>query len=170
MLFANLSFAAQLTFSEGVMIKDDKLLVLPKSNAGVLGVVKKGSVVAVIEKSGGWYKINSSGRQGWIKLLSLSPKRDSSFSFSSQDSVLNKKYDASKVVSVAGLRGMSEENLKEAAFNEREVSLMESHGARVTSDGARRFAQAGGLFSKAVVVEKKVLEQNALPSNNAWGE
>jgi hypothetical protein len=47
------------------------------------------------------------------------------------------------VVSATGVRGLGEEELKEAKYSEEEVRKAESY--RVSAEGAQKFAQAGQL-------------------------
>jgi hypothetical protein len=69
--------------------------------------------------------------------------------------------DPSRVVAVAGLRGLNDEDLKQAKFNAEELARMEALG--VTATQARRFAGQSGLA--AVNVPDLPKPQAAQPSS-----
>lgn len=129
----------------GVMIKDDDLRASASTSAAAVGRVAKGANVDILARQGGWTQVSAQGRTGWVRILSVK----STASGASSADVLGlveagtTRRDPGKVVAVAGVRGLDEEELKLARFNAEELLRME----RFASDraDAQEFARRAGL-------------------------
>lgn len=131
----------------GVALKDDSLRKEPYSDAATTGGVKRNDKIEILEKKGAWLRIKASGGSGWVRMLSV--KRGTSSQGNTGQGVLNLASGRSgtgQVVATTGVRGLNEEELKAAKFNEAEIKQMESHAA--SAETARQFAQAGGLQAR----------------------
>ena len=73
------------------------------------------------------------------------------------------KSNPSRVVAVAGLRGLNDEDLKQAKFNGDELARMEGHN--VTAAQARSFAGKAGL---AAVNVPELPKPKAAQSSSTW--
>lgn len=133
---------------KGVALKADKLLAEPFADAKQLGKVAKGDGVTIQKKSGGWYHVKASGAQGWIRMLSVRRGEAARTSGAKDLAVLSTgRAGTGQIVSTTGVRGLGEEELKSARFDENELKKAESFG--VSKNDAREFAQTGGLLARA---------------------
>jgi len=165
LFFSTLIVAAE----TGTAIKDDALRVQPFTDAKTTGTIKRGESLTIIKKQGAWLQVNTSKSTGWLKLLAI--KRTNS-SNTSTASVLNQnsgRAGTGQIVSTTGIRGLSEEELKAASFNETEVNLLESY--TTTSTEAEKFAKAGPLktipFPELMEVKTSAKNNNAQPFGGA---
>jgi uncharacterized protein YgiM (DUF1202 family) len=145
LLLANLSFASEL----GNALKNDSLRAEPYSDAKVTGTLSRGDNVEILSKKGAWLQVKSKSKNGWVRLLSI--KRGGSSSANNQVgsvlSVASGRAGTGKIVSTTGIRGLSEEELKAAKFNEAEVKTLESYAQ--SAEQGRKFANAGKLKTVA---------------------
>lgn len=112
-------------------IKTDTLRSAPFSDAKSIATLNSGSSVEIIKRQGGWYQIKSPQGSGWIRMLSLrkgdASKPSAGSSASSLAGLASGRAGTGKVVSTTGIRGLNEEELKAAHFDEKEISLAESY-------------------------------------------
>lgn len=140
---------------KGVALKADKLLAEPFADAKQVGKVAKGDAVAILKKNGGWYQVKASGAQGWIRMLSVRRGQAAKTSAAKDVAAISSgRTGTGQIVSTTGVRGLSEEELKSARFDENELKKAESFG--VSKNDAGKFAQKGGLLARAF---------NYLPAN-----
>ncbi len=131
----------------GVALKDDNLRKEPYSDAATSGAFKRNDKVEILEKKGAWLKVKVAGGSGWVRMLSV--RRGEASKNNEGKGVLNLASGRSgtgQVVATTGVRGLNEEELKAAKFNEAEIKQMESYAA--SADSARQFAQAGSLQAR----------------------
>lgn len=81
-----------------------------------------------------------------------------------QPNAATTKSDPSRVVAVAGLRGLNDEELKAAKFNPEEMARLDAQG--VSGAQARGFASQGGLAAVSVPALPKPEPQS---SSSSWG-
>lgn len=160
-----LSLASSLALAApGVALKDENVLSKPAAASAAVGKMTKGMAVDIVAKQGGWLQVKAGKTQGWVRLLSV---RAGSGGASSNGlagvagvaGAATQKSDPSRVVAVAGVRGLNEEDLKGAKFNAAELSKLE--GYTVTASQARAFADKSGL---------KAAKIKALPKPGDTGE
>lgn len=149
-----LSLASSLALAApGVALKDENMLSTPSSTAAAVGKMTKGVSVDIKAKQGGWLQVQVGKTQGWVRLLSV---RAGSGGVGSNGlagvagvaGAVTQKSDSSRVVAVAGVRGLNEEDLKGAKFNADELARLE--GYTVTSAQAKAFADKSGLKPQQV--------------------
>lgn len=127
--------------ASGVMLRDDTLRAAAAATAASLGVVRKDSTVEVLARQGGWTQVRAVGRTGWVRLLSV---RTSAGAGGLGDvGALTAQRDPGRVVATAGLRGLTEEELRRAQYDAAEMQRLE--GQAVSADEARRHAAEGRL-------------------------
>ncbi|MFM9912089.1 MAG: SH3 domain-containing protein [Methylophilaceae bacterium] len=131
----------------GTALKADSLRAEPFSDAKTVGNISRDDKLEIMEKKGAWLKVKSAKSSGWVRLLSVK-RGEASKSGSSADvlALASGRSGTGKVVSTTGVRGLSEEELKAAKFNEQEISQLESY--TVNSDAARKFATSGSLSAR----------------------
>lgn len=147
--FSSLLHAGQCLAAEtGSALKNDNLRYEPYADAKVTGNFSRGESLQIIKKQGAWLQVKTKKSTGWVRLLSV--KRGSTGTSNQTSGILaaaSGRAGTGQVVSTTGIRGLSEQELKVAKFNESEVKTLESYTA--SSDQGRKFASAGGLKTAA---------------------
>lgn len=129
----------------GSALKNDSIRFEPYADAKVVGSFSRGESLDILKKQGAWLQVKTKKNTGWVRLLSV--KRGAASSSGNQMSgvlaAANGRAGTGQVVSTTGVRGLSNEELKAAKFNETEVKAME--GNTVTAQQGQQFATSGGL-------------------------
>ena len=150
----------------GTVLRNEKLYSQPSASARVAANVPKGARVDILAKQGGWLRVKAGNSTGWIRLLSVRAGAGGLGGAGVGDVVgaATTRSDPTRVVAVAGLRGLNVEDLKRAQFNADELARMEALG--VTTAQARSFARQSGLVAvKVAELPKPQPEQSSSP----WG-
>jgi uncharacterized protein YgiM (DUF1202 family) len=132
----------------GSALKADTLRKQPYADAATAGSIARGESVQILKKQGAWLQIKTKKTTGWVRLLSV--KRGTSSGTNQTAGVLavaSGRAGTGQVVATTGVRGLSEEELKAAKFNEAEISAME--GYTTSAESARKFASQGQLKTTA---------------------
>lgn len=140
MLYAGLSIAAE----TGSALKNDSMRVEPFADAKVAGSLNRGDSLEILKKQGAWLQVKTKKSTGWVRLLSV--KRGSASTSNQTAAVLaaaSGRAGTGQVVSTTGIRGLSEEELKAAKFNETEIKTLEDY--TLSAEQGRQFAAAGNL-------------------------
>jgi hypothetical protein len=135
---------AALTAETGSALKADVIRKEPYSDARKAGDMARGEKLQILGKKGAWLNIKTTKATGWVRLLSV--KRGVSAGGNQVKGVLDVasgRAGTGKVVATTGVRGLNEEELKNAKYNEAEVKKLESYTQ--TSQQAMQFAKSGGL-------------------------
>lgn len=128
----------------GSALKADVIRKEPYSDAKKAGEVARGENLQILGKKGAWLNIKTAKAGGWVRLLSV--KRGTGGSggqIKGALAVASGRAGTGKVVATTGVRGLNEEELKNAKYNEVEVKKLESF--TITSSQAQQFAKSGGL-------------------------
>ena len=142
--------AAPVLAAPGTVLRDEKLYSQPSSSATVAGGAVKGASVNILAKQGGWLRVTAGKTTGWIRLLSVRVGEGGLGGAGLGDVVgaATTKSDPSRVVAVAGLRGLNEEDLKKAKFKADEVARLDA--MKVSATQARSFASQASLAAVKV--------------------
>lgn len=137
--------AASAFAAPGTVLRNDKLYSQPSAASRVAATVPKGASVNILAKQGGWLRVTSGKSTGWIRLLSVRAGAGGLGGAGLGDVVgaATTRSDPSRVVAVAGLRGLNDEDLKQAKFNGEELSRLNAWQA--TPAQARSFAAQAEL-------------------------
>lgn len=149
----------------GTVLRNEKLYSQPSSGAKVTATVAKGASVDILAKQGGWLRVTAGKSTGWIRLLSVRAGAGGLGGAGIGDVVgaATTKSDPSRVVAVAGLRGLNEEDLKKAQFNAGELARLDA--VSVSPAQARSFAGQAGL---AAVTVPALPEPKPAESSSSW--
>ncbi|HMA12381.1 MAG TPA: SH3 domain-containing protein [Steroidobacteraceae bacterium] len=149
----------------GTVLRAEKLYSQPAATSKVTASVPKGARVEILSKQGGWLRVQSGKSTGWIRLLSVRAGAGGLGGTGVGDVVgaATTKSNPSRVVAVAGLRGLNDEDLKQAKFNGDELARMEGHN--VTAAQARSFAGKAGL---AAVNVPELPKPKTAQSSSTW--
>jgi hypothetical protein len=157
--------AASAVAAPGTVLRNEKLYAQPSSSSAVAATVAKGASVNILSKQGGWLRVSSGKSTGWIRLLSVRAGAGGVGGAGLGDVVgaATTKSDPSRVVAVAGLRGLNDEELKQAKFNAGELARLDTWSA--TAAQAKSFANQARL---AVVNVPSLPEPKPAQSSSPW--
>jgi hypothetical protein len=159
--------AASAWAAPGTVLRNENLYSQPSASAKVAGTVAKGASVNILAKQGGWLRVTSGKTTGWIRLLSVRAGAGGLGGAGVGEVVgaATTRSDPSRVVAVAGLRGLNDEDLKRAQFNADELARLDA--LNVTAAQARSFARQSGLAAvKVAELPKPKPEQSPSPWEN----
>ncbi len=163
MLAGNLVLAAP-----GLALKDENMLAKPDAASPSVGKMTKGMAVEIVAKQGGWLQIKAGKSQGWVRLLSVRAGSgggsDGLAGVAGVAGAVTQKSDPSRVVAVAGVRGLNEQDLKGAKFNEDEIARLDRYA--LSRNQAQVFADKSGLKAQNVAS----LPKPRAPAGSGWGE
>jgi len=145
-----LSAAAQ-AGEEAYTLRPTELKAKPYSDAQTLLTLPERSTVEVLQRRASWTEVKSGKTTGWVKMLSLQLARGATQRRADDGlrSLFNvAKTGRSAATVTTGVRGLSEESLKNANPNPQEREKAE--GYAVDKEEARRFAREGGLKAQRV--------------------
>jgi Bacterial SH3 domain len=133
--------------SPGTVLRDETIYSQPSSGAAVAGSAAKGASVDILAKQGGWLRVTAGKTTGWIRLLSVRAGAGGAGGTGVSDVVgaATTRSDPSRVVAVAGLRGLNDEELKQAKFNGAELTQLDTWVVTVAQ--AKTFAGQAGLVA-----------------------
>jgi hypothetical protein len=135
----------------GVAIKADELKAEPFNDARKVGALAAGDQVDILKRDGGWLNIKSAKGKGWVRMLSIrrgAAPGKSTAGASSLAGLASGRAGTGKVVATTGIRGLNEEELKAAKYDEAEVKLVESYSTSRAE--AKKFADQGKLKAQNV--------------------
>ena len=131
----------------GTVIRTDSLKSESSGSAASTDKLSPGDQVEIIDRQGAWFKVKLRQATGWVRLLSV--KRGEATKSGNATDVLKLatgQAGTGNVTAVAGIRGLSEEELKAAKFNAQELNLLKSNS--VGAEKAQQFAVAAGLQAR----------------------
>jgi hypothetical protein len=132
----------------GTLIKADELKVEPFRDAKTVKNLAAGDKVEIVSKEGGWYKVKIGKSNGWLRMLNIR-KGDVKQGASKTGGLLalaSGRAATGKVVATTGIRGLNEEELKAATFNEAELLSAEAYAS--SKADAAKFAKQGKLVAR----------------------
>lgn len=134
----------------GTVLRAEKLYSQPSATSKVAANVAKGAKVDILAKQGGWLKVKSGTTTGYMRLLSVRAGAGGLGGAGVGDVVgaATTRSDPSRVVAVAGLRGLNDEDLKQAKFNGDELARLEARS--VSAAQVRSFAGRSGLAARSI--------------------
>ena len=131
----------------GTALKADDLKTEPFRDAKTVAKLATGDKVDILKKDGGWYQVKSAKGKGWVRMLSI--RKGDARKGGGTSGVLalaSGRAGTGKVVATTGIRGLNEEELKAAKFDEAEVKRAESYASSKAE--AAKFAAAGKLAAR----------------------
>ena len=132
----------------GTALKADEIKAEPFRDAGTVATLSAGDKVEILKKEGGWLRVKSTKGSGWVRMLSIrkGAARKSSDEAAGLLGVASGRAGTGKVVATTGVRGLNEEELKSARFDEAELKLAESYATGRPE--AQKFAAQGKLTAR----------------------
>lgn len=134
----------------GTTIKQDSLRDAPFADAKLIATLPASARVEILKKEGGWYQIKTQQGNGWMRMLSIRRGEAKTASAGSELSGLaalsSGRAGTGKIVSTTGIRGLNEEQLKAAKYDEKQLKLAESYATSRTE--AQKFAAQAKLSAR----------------------
>lgn len=140
--------AAALAADPGTLSRAESLLAKPFADAAVVSRLASGARVEIVSRSGGWYQVKAAGKTGWVRMLSVRRSTTTTTSVAGLASVTSGRSGTGTVSTTTGVRGLDEQALAAAAFDEAQVARAETY--RVNRADADAFAKAGKLVVRDV--------------------
>ncbi|MDP2604334.1 MAG: SH3 domain-containing protein [Deltaproteobacteria bacterium] len=134
----------------GTVLKDSEIKSSPYLDAKPMGALARGDKVDILKKQGGWYQVKSAKGSGWVRMLSIrrGEARKASIDAGGILGLSSGRSGTGQVVATTGIRGLTEEELKKAKYNEAELKKVESF--TVSDEELRKFAAQGKLVVQKV--------------------
>ena len=134
------------------LVRATELKSKPFSDAATLVSLAENRKVELLLRQASWTQVKAEGTTGWVKMLSLrlgdptAPKK-------SGDSGIGALFSAAATgnsgsTTTTGVKGVTEENLKNAQPNPQALKIVQTYG--VTKNDAQQFARAGKLAPQAL--------------------
>lgn len=148
LLISSVAQAAEM----GSTIKSDTLRSAPFADAAVVATLPAATKVEILKKDGGWMQLKSPQGSGWMRMLSVrkgDAKQGSAGSeLSGLAGLASGRAGTGKVVSTTGIRGLNEEELSAAKYDEKQIALAESFSTSRTE--AQKFAAGAKLAPRQI--------------------
>jgi len=142
-LLAAASAAAQQVTLE----RDSPLYAEPRPEAAAVAQLKQGATGEVVGKQGGWLNLKTSAGTGWLFSFNVRfPAQKAEGGESGAGSALGRVIGPRRSVAVTsgiGIRGLEEEDLKQASFDAGQMKLLDGYAA--SKQAAEEGARAAGL-------------------------
>ena len=139
--FAAPVYAKQLAYT----VRSTEIKQQPFSDAATIATLKEKTGVNILSRQGGWVRISSESGNGWVRMLSLrSDSTAQKQGDSGLKSLLNVGRTGSSGITVAtGVRGLSEEDLKNAHPDPDELAKLNNYTSSKAQ--AEKFARDAKL-------------------------
>jgi len=151
-LAAAMLAGASATAQQVTLERDSPLYAEPRLDASQVAQLKTGATGEVTGKQGAWLNLRTAGGSGWLFSFNVRfPSQQTGTSDSGTGSAAGRLFGSPRGVSVTstiGIRGLGEEDLKEASFNAGQMKLLD--GYAVTKEAAERDARAAGFAPVSV--------------------
>jgi uncharacterized protein YgiM (DUF1202 family) len=149
-LSAVLTLGAVAAQETGTALKPDDIKAEPFKDAKTIGRVAKGDRVEILARKSGWLQVKAGGKRGWVRMLSVRRGQAAGTDVGKEVGGIagnaTGRAGTGPVVSSTGVRGLSEEELKAAKFDEAELQRAEA--LAVAAADAKAFAAQGKLVAR----------------------
>ncbi len=140
---------------KGLVIRAGDLLAQPFIDAANVGKVAPAEPVTVVERRGAWANVKAGGKSGWVRLLNLRLEPTAGLSGPTKAQAVRPngltallQTGSSGRTVTTGVKGMDEEDIKNATPNYVELTLLET--LEVDAANARSNAVRNNLKERSV--------------------
>lgn len=145
--------APKMAPTPAVTTRDTELKEKPFIDSKTLKKLPKNTAIAIIDRSGGWLNVTSGGVQGWVRLLHVSSQPPGAGGASADElksavKMATGRAGGGNIVATTGIRGLSEEQLRDAKPNPEEEQRLEGYAASAAQ--ATGYARANKLERRQV--------------------
>ncbi len=146
-----LAMAAPIASAADKVVRASELKAEPFSDAATVATLAANSNVTVLAREGGWYRVTSQGREGWVRLFNI--RRGDSAGGSSglgeaAEFISTGRSGSSGVTVATGIRGLDAADVTRARPDY--AALERTAGFSVDKVAAQRFARRAGLSSREI--------------------
>ncbi|MGD9852941.1 MAG: SH3 domain-containing protein [Nitrospirales bacterium] len=125
----------------------------PFRDARTVGSLKEGDTLEILKRKGGWLQVSAKGKTGWVRMLYVrrggsGEKVSAVKEASGVLGLATGRAGSGNVVAATGVRGLDEEELKEAEFNEKELQKLKTY--LTSKKDAQKYADQAGLKTQTV--------------------
>lgn len=136
----------------GVVVRATELKDKPFADANTLATLSENSSVNITGRQGAWMQVNASSKNGWVKMLSVRTGSGEVGSGQQVGGLLAGasvfKSGSSGSTTTTGVKGLSEEEIRNANPNPNELAKLDRLGTN--ADDASKFAKQAKLASAKV--------------------
>jgi hypothetical protein len=145
-----LAIGTALAGEGGSALKADDLKAEPFRDAKTVGSLAAGDHIEILDRQGGWFRVKSAAGSGWVRMLSIrrGEARKGGSDAAELAGLASGRAGTGRVVATTGIRGLSEEELTAARYNEAELKKAQSYAT--TRAQAQQFAASGKLAARKV--------------------
>ncbi|HEU0290126.1 MAG TPA: SH3 domain-containing protein [Burkholderiales bacterium] len=144
--------AATAAAQQVTLERDSPLYAEPRLDAPQVTQLKQGATGEVVAKQGGWLNLKTPGGAGWLFSFNVRfPAQKAEGGESGGGSALGRVFSPRRpasVTSTIGIRGLEEEDLKQASFNAGQMKLLD--GFVASKQAAEERARTTGLAPATV--------------------
>ena len=153
MMLATIFLAAAPAAAQQVTLeRDSPLYAEARLDASQVTQLKQGATGEVVGKQGAWLNLKTAGGSGWLFSFNVRfQSQQAGSGDSGTGSTAGRLFGPRRTVAVTssiGIRGIEEEDLKQATFNAEQMKLLDGYVA--TRQAAERGARASGLVPEQV--------------------
>lgn len=139
--------------AKGTLLKASELKEKPFIDAKTLATLPAQSPVSILERNGGWFRVQAAAQSGWVRMLNVKVTEGAQNLGSGTDltqaaTLATGRAGSGNIVSTSGLRGLSEEELSNAQPDYAQFDKLNSYG--VDKAAASSYAKSHGLSSRSV--------------------
>lgn len=151
--------SSQMAPTPGTVTRDTELKAKPVIDAATLAALPARSAVTILERRGGWLRVASGRTEGWVRLLHVSSQPPGGRASTAQEletaaRVATGRAGTGNIVVTTGIRGLSEEQLRQAQADPEQVERLE----RLAVDAAQ-----AGAYAAAHRLERRQVPYLANP-------
>ncbi|MGH8662081.1 MAG: SH3 domain-containing protein [Burkholderiales bacterium] len=132
--------------------RDSPLYAEPRLDSSQMTQLKLGATGEVIGKQGAWLNLKTPAGSGWLFSFNVRfPSQQAGTGDSGAGSAAGRLFGPRRSVSVTstiGIRGIEEEDLRQASFSADQIKLLDRYV--VTKEAAERGARASGLAPASI--------------------
>jgi hypothetical protein len=126
--------------------RDSPLYSEPRLESAQVTQLKQGATGDVLGKQGGWLNLKTAAGTGWLFSFNVRfPSQKADSGDTGSGAALGRVFGARRtsVTSSIGIRGLEEEDLRQATFDAGQMKLLDEYAA--TKEAAEQGARAAGL-------------------------
>jgi len=126
--------------------RDSPLYAAPRMEGAPVAQLKQGETGEILGKQGAWLNLKTPAASGWLFSFNVRFPAQKSDTEAGAGAALGRVFGPRRSVSVTsgiGVRGIEEEDLKQARFDGQQMKLLESYAA--SPEAAAERARAAGL-------------------------
>ena len=150
-LFASCAFAQEAAFTNRATDLKERAA----ADARTVAPLPEGASIKVLERAGGWTRVEAEGRQGWVRVFHLRFPTTATTESSGgglltgiSSAISGRSRTQQAGIQTVGVRGLSPEELKNASPDTEALRRMQSY--RAETPAAERFAREGRLTEAQV--------------------